>query len=239
MDRVLEEARQKIIDFMENEYRGEDIRFCSAYLFGDSKFIEKNRVLADTFNGLAVVERPNIIYIKTDTELKINGVSIRELTEKLHLAAFFGGDIKSIENSANNVIISENLSFFMSAKPKNSVFLYNKGFHLTKQISHFVKKLTFDRVIFFGDVDLEGLAIYDAFREHFDGIEFYPDPETIRFVISVYGDALPPLKQQDRKITFLKGIAEMLKEKNVRIEQEFLQVLFARGRLKRPEWMDM
>jgi len=233
----IEKAKEKILNFMKTEYKGEDIRFCSSFLFGDSKFIEKNKPLAELFNSLAIVERPNIIYIRTDTELEINGVNIKDLTEKLHLAAFFGGDIKSIKQKRCDVVISENLSFFMSEKPNNAIFLYNKGFHLTKQISHFVKRLKFNRLIFFGDIDCQGVAIFNSFKKFFNNIEFYPDFETVKFIAEHYNLPLPKDYCKSEDFEYLKEIVEFLQEKKVRIEQEFLQVLFYKKKLKKPEWI--
>ena len=229
----------KLKSFMKNEYKGEDIRFCSAYLFGNSKYIEKRKYLADIFNSMATVERPNIIYIRTDVDLRINGVNIRELTEKLHLAAFFGGDVKKIEHEPSNVVVSENLSFFMSVKPKNAVFLYNKGFHLTNQITNFVKKLSYKRVIFFGDFDCQGLAILNDFKKRLPDIEFYPDCETLDFVLEEYRDRLlnADLNECETKHVDNSELYNILVEHKKKVEQEFLQVLFAKGELRKPEWI--
>lgn len=223
---------------MENEYKGEDIRFCSAYLFGDSKFIEKHRLLADEFNKRAIIQRPNIIYVRCDVDLMINGINLKELTQKLTLAAFFGGRIETLKVSKATVVISENLSFFMSANPNNAIFLYNKGFHLTKQITAFVKRLPYEKLIFFGDADANGIAIYNSFKENFKDIEFYPDFETIEFVMENFYDKLPALNNTDNlNFNHLEDVFEYLKMKNKKIEQEFLQVLFAKGGLKKPLWI--
>ncbi len=230
---------EKLKIFMKNEYKGEDIRFCSAYLFGNSKFIERNKPLADLFNSMAIVERPNIIYIRTDLDFFINGINIKELTEKLHLAAFFGGDVREIKHNVKTVVISENLSFFMSTKPKNAVFLYNKGFHLTNQVATFVNKIKCKRVIFFGDLDCDGLAIYFDLKKKITNVEFYPDIEISKAIISRYHDRLPDLNFKEclaKKIEE-NGFLELLEGSNKKIEQEFLQVLFAKGGLKKPQWI--
>ncbi|AEA33862.1 Wadjet anti-phage system protein JetD domain-containing protein [Hippea maritima] len=240
MDNFLIEARQKIIDFMQNEYKGEDIRFCSAYLFGSSKYIEKHRELADLFNSLAIVERPNIIYIRTDTDLYINGINIKELTDKLHLAAFFGGDVKSIEQSDDlTVVISENLSFFMSMKPNNAVFLYNKGFHLTKQVATFIKRLSYKKVVFFGDLDCDGLSIYASLKKLLEGLEFYPSEAIAREIYTGFSSVLPEISKSecDSKRIEKNELYRLLIDAGKRIEQEFLQVLFARGKLEKPKWI--
>ena len=234
-----EEQVLKLKSFMENKYRGEDIRFCSAYLFGDSKYIEKRKYLAEIFNSMATVERPNIIYIRTDTDLKLNGVNIRKLTEKLHLAAFFGGDIREIEHKPSTVVISENLSFFMSIKPKNAVFLYNKGFHLTNQIANFIKKLGYKKIIFFGDFDCQGLAILNDFKKKLPNIEFYPNVKTAKRVLENYKDDLMDLNLREcltKHIEDLEFYNILIKHKK-KIEQEFLQVLFAKGEIEKPEWI--
>jgi len=235
----MDEEIAKLKSFMENEYKGEDIRFCSAYLFGNSKYIEKRKQLAGIFNSMATVERPNIIYIRTDVDLKINGVNIRDLTEKLHLAAFFGGDVKEIEYEPSNVVISENLSFFMSVKPRNAVFLYNKGFHLTNQIANFTKRLNYKRVVFFGDFDCQGLAILRDFKKRLPDIEFYPDDRVVEFVFEGYEDRLMDIDLNEcltKHIENLELYDILLKHKK-KIEQEFLQVLFAKGELEKPEWI--
>ncbi len=234
-----EEQIVKLKSFMKKEYNGEDIRFCSAYLFGDSKYIEKRKHLAEIFNNMATIERPNIIYIRTDVNLKLNGINIKKLTERLHLAAFFGGDLKEIEYESSNIIISENLSFFMSVKPKNSVFLYNKGFHLTNQITNFVKKLNYKRIIFFGDFDCQGLAILSDFKKRMPNIEFYPNCRTLEFVLEKYRDKLMDIdlnKCLTKHIEASELYNILIKHKK-KVEQEFLQVLFAKGELERSEWI--
>ena len=235
----MDEQVLKLKSFMENEYKGEDIRFCSAYLFGDSKYIEKRKQLAEIFNSMATVERPNIIYVRTDVDLKLNGVNIRELTDKLHLAAFFGGDVKEIEYEPSNIVISENLSFFMSVKPKNAVYLYNKGFHLTNQIANFVKRLKYKRVIFFGDFDCQGLAILSDFKKKLPEIEFYPNYQTVEFVFKEYGDRLLDVDLNECLTKHIEEseLYDILIERKKKIEQEFLQVLFAKGGLEKPEWI--
>ncbi len=239
MDELLSGQLEKLKKFMENEYEGEDIRFCSAYLFGDSKFIEKRRPLAEAFNSMASVERPNIIYIRTDTNLKINGVNIGELTEKLTLAAFFGGGVQSIEMEPCDVVISENLSFFMAEKPNGAVFLYNKGFHLTNQIATFVTKLNYKNVYFFGDFDCQGFSILDSLKEKIGKVEFYPDVETVSWVFEKYESQLPVAKVDEcsQKRVEESDLVNLYKKYRRKIEQEFLQVLFAKGGLKKPKWI--
>ena len=239
MDELLSGQLEKLKEFMEKEYRGEDIRFCSAYLFGDSKFIEKRRPLAEAFNSMASVERPNIIYIRTDTNLKINGVDIGELTEKLTLAAFFGGGVQSIEMEPCDVVISENLSFFMAEKPKDAVFLYNKGFHLTNQIATFVKKLSYRDVYFFGDFDCQGFSILESLRERIGKVEFYPDIETVGWVLERYESQLPlaEIEECSEKRVVDSELLDFYRRYERKIEQEFLQVLFAKGGLKKPKWI--
>jgi len=240
MEDKIERNLKKLKDFMESEYRGEDIRFCSTYLFGDSKFIERNKTLANFFNSMAIVERPNIIYIRTDIDLFINGVNIKELTERLYLAAFFGGSVESVQHEICDVVISENLSFFMAEHPKNAIFLYNKGFHLTNQITTFVKRLKYKRIVFFGDFDCQGLAIYKSFKAVIENIEFYPDVKTISWVLDKHGEKLPLL---DKKNCSKEGnpneneLSSLFGYANKKIEQEFLQVLFAKGGLEKPRWI--
>ncbi len=250
MDKILEIANispndthlynkaKKIIEFMHTQYQGEDLRFVSAYLFNDSKIIDKNSKLRKLFNHFATVERPNIIYIRTDTNLQINGINISQLTEKLHLCAFFGGDIKELKQDKCNIIISENLSFFMSAKPNNAIFLYSKGFHLINSLSAFIKKLKFNKLIHFGDVDFEGLAIFEAFKKQLPNIEFYPDKETIETIIKKYKDMLPKHNQDINKCNYnhSKEILSLIKDK-ISIEQEFVHTLFYKKVLGKPEWI--
>ena len=239
MDETLLGDLEKLKKFMEEEYRGEDIRFCSAYLFGDSKFIERRKPLFKMFNSMAFVERPNIIYIRTDTNLKINGVNIGELTEKLTLAAFFGGRVESIEMERCDVVISENLSFFMAERPKDAVFLYNKGFHLTNPIANFVKKLNYVNVYFFGDFDCQGLSIFESLMEKIGSVEFYPDIDTVKWVFERYRNRLPhaEIAECNEKRLKQSELLNFYKKQERKIEQEFLQVLFSKGGLKKPKWI--
>ncbi len=237
-DSFLYSKALQIIDFMSNIYSGEDIRFVSAYLFGDSKIIDKNKKLRNLFNHFAYVDRPNIIYIRTDTDLAINSVSIKALTEKLHLCAFFGGDIQELAQTSCDVVISENLSFFMSAKPSNAIFLYSKGFHLIDSISIFVKKLKYNNLIHFGDVDFEGIAIFEAFKERLQDIVFYPHINTVKTIIDKYGDILPKNNQDFNKYSY-KTTEELVKlvKDGSGIEQEFVHSLIVKGLIERPRWM--
>ncbi len=237
-DRHLYEKAIKIIDFMKTRYRGEDLRFVSAYLFSDSKIIDRNSKLRELFNRFATVERPNIIYIRTDTDLTINGISIKELTEKLHLCAFFGGDIKELRHTPCDVIISENLSFFMSAYPKNSIFLYSKGFHLINSLSTFIRRLKYKNLIFFGDADFEGLAIFEAFKKLLPDTEFYPYKETIESILQKYRQKLSRNNQSLNKCDYKhsKEIIELLRD-GISIEQEFIHSLFYRKELEKPPWI--
>ncbi len=237
-DKQLYEKALRIIDFMKHTYAGEDLRFVSAYLFGSSKIIDRNSKLRALFNRFATVERPNIIYIRTDTGLQINGVSMRELTEKLHLCAFFGGDIKSLQHTRATVVVSENLSFFMSAKPNNAIFLYSKGFHLINSLIKFIERLDPLRLIHFGDADLEGLAIFEAFKKRLPDMEFYPDVETLRFILSRYRDRLPKNNQKPDGCSFQnsKEIVDLL-EDNISVEQEFVHSLIYRKEIEKPPWM--
>ncbi len=238
-DTFLYKKALKIIEFMTTIYNGEDIRFVSAYLFNDSKTIDKNAKLRKLFNKFSKVDRPNIIYIRTDTNLRINGVGIKELTEKLHLCAFFGGDIKSLEcNNSVNVVISENLSFFMSAMPNNAIFLYAKGFHLINSLVAFIQKLTYGKIIHFGDADFEGLAIFEAFKKRIGDIIFYPDYKTVKYIINNYKNSLPKNKQIADKCNYAHS-QDILKliEEGISIEQEFIHSLFYKNILKKPEWI--
>jgi len=239
MDDVLSGQLEKLKEFMRKEYRGEDIRFCSAYLFGDSKFIERRRPLAEAFNSMALVERPNIIYIRTDTNLRINGVNIGELTEKLTLAAFFGGKVESVEMEPCDIVISENLSFFMAEKPRNAVFLYNKGFHLTNQIATFVKKLNYTGVYFFGDFDCQGFSILESLNKRIENVKFYPDVETVSWVFERYMNRLPvaDVGECSEKKVESSELLNLYRKYKRKIEQEFLQVLFVKGGLKKPKWI--
>ncbi len=237
-DSYLYDKAIKIIEFMKNGYKGEDLRFVSAYLFNNSKIIDKNSKLRTLFNSYATVERPNIIYIRTDTNLKINSVNMGELTEKLHMCAFFGGDIKKIEQEACSVVISENLSFFMSAKPNNAIFLYSKGFHLINSLTAFIKKLEYSNLIHFGDVDLEGLAIFEAFKKNLPELAFYPDIETVKFILDRYERSLPINRQKNNGCEYphSKEIADLVKN-GISIEQEFIHSLFYKEVLEKPAWM--
>ncbi len=237
-DSYLYEKALKIIEFMQSRYRGEDLRFVSAYLFSDSKIIDRNSKLRELFNRFATVERPNIIYIRTDTDLEINGISIKRLTEKLHLCAFFGGDIKTLKQTACDVVISENLSFFMSAFPNNAIFLYSKGFHLINSLSTFIRRLKYNSLIFFGDADYEGAAIFEAFKKNLPDLEFYPDRETVAWVIKHYRSRLPKRNQNTDKCDYRHSldIIEML-QNGESIEQEFIHSLFYRKELNKPRWM--
>ncbi len=237
-DGYLYEKASKIIEFMNNQYKGEDLRFVSAYLFNNSKIIDKNAKLRALFNYFATVERPNIIYIRTDTNLTINSVKIKELTDKLHLCAFFGGDIKSINQEPCSVVISENLSFFMSAQPKNAIFLYSKGFHLINSLSTFIKRLNYKELIHFGDVDFEGLAIFEAFKKNLPDIRFYPEAEIVKKVMEHYESGLPKNTQKTDKCSYkhTKDIIELIKNK-ISIEQEFIHTLIYRNIMEKPKWM--
>jgi 5S rRNA maturation endonuclease (ribonuclease M5) len=228
----------KIIDFMKNKYNGEDLRFVSAYLFNDSKIIDKNSKLRKLFNHFSQVERPNIIYIRTDTDLFINGINIKTLTEQLHLCAFFGGDIKSIKQESCKVVISENLSFFMSAQPNNAIFLYSKGFHLISSLSAFIKKLNDDEIIHFGDVDFEGLAIFEAFKKNIDSITFYPDIEIVKNILAKYRNSLPKHNQTLDKYAYrhTNKFIDLIKDSTA-IEQEFIHSLFYKDLLRKPSWI--
>jgi len=237
-DTYLYDKAVRVLEFMKNVYKGEDLRFVSAYLFNDSKIIDKNAKLRSLFNRFATVERPNIIYIRTDTNLKINGISIKDLTQKLHLCAFFGGDIESLVQDNCSVVISENLSFFMSAMPDNAIFLYSKGFHLINSLTAFIKKLKYNRLIHFGDVDTEGLAIFEAFKKNLPRLTFYPDMETVKFIIDKFKDSLPLNKQKANGCEF-KHTREYydLVKNGISIEQEFVHSLFYKKILKKPKWM--
>ena len=238
-DSYLYEKALKIIGFMQTDYSGEDLRFVSAYLFNDSKIIDKNSKLRKLFNHFATVERPNIIYVRTDTKLTINSISIKELTEKLHLCALFGGDIKNLicEPSAN-IVISENLSFFMSAAPNNAIFLYSKGFHLIDSLSTFVKKLQHKNIMHFGDVDFEGLAIFEAFKKRIKDITFYPDYKTAKYIIDRYKTKLPKTNQKFEKCGYRNSqdIIGLISD-GISIEQEFVHSLFYKNILEKPSWI--
>ncbi len=237
-DTYLYDKAVKVLEFMKNRYKGEDLRFVSAYLFNDSKIIDKNAKLRALFNRFATVERPNIIYIRTDTDLKINSISIKDLTQKLHLCAFFGGNINSLVQEDCSVVISENLSFFMSAVPNNAIFLYSKGFHLINSLTAFIKKLKYNNLIHFGDVDTEGLAIFEAFKKNLPELTFYPDIETVRFIIDKFKDNLPTNKQKADGCEYKhsKEYYDLVKN-GISIEQEFVHSLFYKTILEKPKWM--
>ncbi len=238
-DSNLYEKAVKIIEFMTTKYKNEDIRFISAYLFNDSKLIDKNTKLRKLFNKFSKVERPNIIYIRTDTNLTINNIKIKELTQKLHLCALFGGDIKSLTcEYETTIVVSENLSFFMSANPNNAVFLYSKGFHLIDSLSSFIKKLKYSRLIHFGDVDFEGLAIFEAFKKRLLDIEFYPNYKTVQLIIKKYRQTLPKRNQKIDKCDYShsQNILKLIKD-GISIEQEFVHSLYYRNILEKPVWI--
>ncbi len=237
-DTYLYNKAVKIIEFMENNYNGEDLRFVSAYLFNDSKIIDKNSKLRSLFNHFATIERPNIIYIRTDTDLTINSINIKEITDSLHLCAFFGGGINSIEQKACSIVISENLSFFMSAAPNNAIFLYSKGFHLINSLTNFINKLKYTELIHFGDVDPEGLAIFEAFKKNLNDLVFYPHLNLIRYILEKYKNNLPINNQKTDKCKYQhsKNIIDLIKN-GISIEQEFIHVLFYKNILEKPKWM--
>jgi len=228
----------KIVDFMRNIYSGEDIRFVSAYLFGNSKTIDKNTKLRKLFNEFSSVRRPGIVYIRTDTETLLNGINVSELTKTLHLCAFFEPDIKTIDNEKCDIVISENLSFFMNAEPKNAIFLYSKGFHLIDTVADFIKKLDYKNLMHFGDVDCEGFAIFQNFKKSHPSIEFYPDVKTAEFVAEKYRNFLPENNQGCNNIPYALSnkITELIHD-NVSIEQEFIHALIHKNILRKPEWM--
>ncbi len=237
-DTYLYDKASKVMEFMKTLYNGEDLRFVSAYLFNNSKIIDKNAKLRTLFNHFATVERPNIIYIRTDTNLSINGVSIKDLTQKLHLCAFFGGDIKSLVQEYCSVVISENLSFFMSAVPNNAIFLYSKGFHLINSLTAFIKKLKYNKLIHFGDVDLEGLAIFEAFKKNLPDLTFYPTIENVQFILDKYAGKLPVNKQKADGCEYKNSQKYYDLVKNgISIEQEFVHSLFYKKILEKPKWM--
>lgn len=226
----------KIADFMKNSYTDEDIRFVSAYLFNDSKIIDKNIKLKKLFNSLATVERPNIIYIRTDTNIMINGINIKELTEKLRMCALFGGDINSIEQTPCSVVVSENLSFFMSAEPNNAIFLYSKGFHLINSLTTFIRRLKYGELIHFGDVDYEGLSIFEAFKKNLQDMIFYPGADIAEIIVSKYRNSLPKTKQDARRYSYSNNFLKFI-EGGLSIEQEFVHTLFCKGVIKKPGWI--
>ncbi len=237
-DTYLYDKASKVMEFMKTRYNGEDLRFVSAYLFSDSKIIDKNAKLRALFNHFATVERPNIIYIRTDTNLKINTINIKKLTEKLRLCAFFGGDIKSLVQEDCSVVISENLSFFMSAMPNNAIFLYSKGFHLINSLTAFIKKLKYNDLIHFGDVDTEGLAIFEAFKKNLPDLTFYPTIENVQFILNKYAGKLPVNKQKADGCEYKhsKEYYDLVKN-GISIEQEFVHSLFYKKVLEKPQWM--
>jgi len=95
------------------------------------------------------------------------GIEIGKGREKSQVA-----QVESVEMEPCDIVISENLSFFMAEKSRNAVFLYNKGFHLTNQIATFVRKLNYTGVYFFGDFDCQGFSILESLNKRIENVNF-------------------------------------------------------------------
>ena len=233
LDIVKEEDILKTLSFLENNKEFLYIREASILIFGDSKYLEKNRksqvnsFLAnyyitageDVFEEENLFERFNIY--DTDQDICVKGPVIIEYENKtIDIKGLAGGvsfsikdidRIKAIIVNGDNVMTIENKTSFLRMT-SDDCYIYLGGFATKPQIA-FIKKLISDnpdkKYLHFGDIDAGGFLIHKKLCEQtnqFFGL-FHMSEDDLKN--TNYSSCLKSLSEYDiKRLNSLKTINE-------------------------------
>ena len=233
LDIVKEEDILKTLSFLENNKEFLYIREASILIFGDSKYLEKNRksqvnsFLAnyyitageDVFEEENLFERFNIY--DTDQDICVKGPVIIEYENKtIDIKGLAGGvsfsikdidRIKAIIVNGDKVMTIENKTSFLRMT-SDDCYIYLGGFATKPQIA-FIKKLISDnpdkKYLHFGDIDAGGFLIHKKLCEQtnqFFGL-FHMSEDDLKN--TNYSSCLKSLSEYDiKRLNSLKTINE-------------------------------
>lgn len=233
LDIVKEEDILKTLSFLENNKEFLYIREASILIFGDSKYLEKNRksqvnsFLAnyyitageDVFEEENLFERFNIY--DTDQDICVKGPVIIEYENKtIDIKGLVGGvsfsikdidRIKAIIVNGDKVMTIENKTSFLRMT-SDDCYIYLGGFATKPQIA-FIKKLISDnpdkKYLHFGDIDAGGFLIHKKLCEQtnqFFGL-FHMSEDDLKN--TNYSSCLKSLSEYDiKRLNSLKTINE-------------------------------
>ena len=233
LDIVKEEDILKTLSFLENDKEFLYIREASILIFGDSKYLEKNRksqvnsFLAnyyitageDVFEEENLFERFNIY--DTDQDICVKGPVIIEYENKtIDIKGLAGGvsfsikdidRIKAIIVNGDKVMTIENKTSFLRMT-SDDCYIYLGGFATKPQIA-FIKKLISDnpdkKYLHFGDIDAGGFLIHKKLCEQtnqFFGL-FHMSEDDLKN--TNYSSCLKSLSEYDiKRLNSLKTINE-------------------------------
>lgn len=233
LDIVKEEDILKTLSFLENNKEFLYIREASILIFGDSKYLEKNRksqvnsFLAnyyitageDVFEEENLFERFNIY--DTDQDICVKGPVIIEYENKtIDIKGLAGGvsfsikdidRIKAIIVNGDKVMTIENKTSFLRMT-SDDCYIYLGGFATKPQIA-FIKKLISDnpdkKYLHFGDIDAGGFLIHKKLCEQtnqFFGL-FHMSEDNLKN--TNYSSCLKSLSEYDiKRLNSLKTINE-------------------------------
>ena len=233
LDIVKEEDILKTLSFLENNKEFLYIREASILIFGDSKYLEKNRksqvnsFLAnyyitageDVFEEENLFERFNIY--DTDQDICVKGPVIIEYENKtIDIKGLAGGvsfsikdidRIKAIIVNGDKVMTIENKTSFLRMT-SDDCYIYLGGFATKPQIA-FIKKLISanpdKKYLHFGDIDAGGFLIHKKLCEQtnqFFGL-FHMSEDDLKN--TNYSSCLKSLSEYDiKRLNSLKTINE-------------------------------
>ncbi|WP_303700695.1 Wadjet anti-phage system protein JetD domain-containing protein [Flexistipes sinusarabici] len=239
----LEKAYNLYFYLKKNEPKGIDLRQLSALVFGDSKTIQKSsllKTLVNEFRPLSAGSFYNIIHIRCDKSIYLEGISITDVMKSNGFFSCFAEKLGLISAEVENTVIFENLSPFFRLNPNNAMFVYVAGFQNIGEICRQLRDHDSGNIIHFGDVDPAGLQIADILMSHIAKTSFFPDINNIEKAINnihtpVYAEK--KFETQSLYSDALREIAEIMTEyEHIRIEQEMIVSLAEKGIINLPVW---
>lgn len=203
----------------------------SAELFGDSKYIARTSILSRIYaQWLERMPSRGEIRLKAFSAVsdQTGGPDLYEITRSLGQAVFLPGlgdparyDLETIFL----VVTCENLSPFIELNLSDGLALYTGGY-ASRNIVAWLRALpTACRWIHFGDVDPDGLAIFDHLVEASGRVgRFFPDPsllDQVRFVLPQWKGSRS-FRQISCHTDDTRALAVWGVERDLQVEQEQL-----------------
>ena len=163
-----------------------DVKLLSASLFGEAKRIEKSSFLSRILNTYCL-EKQDLVLMRSFSHFVIKqDIDLYQLTASLGVVALCLDYVLPFIKSQNNikVVISENLAPFLHMELSEGILLYTGGYSMVSSVICFLNYIRPSIIVHFGDVDRDGLKIYEKIATKVPGCRFYPDIQTLEKVFS-------------------------------------------------------